>query len=204
MEKEKLLQKMQDRLAEISVSGSTLRNQGAARMVATAREFLKQIDLQAFKECIADKQSFNQFLDNRTEDLVTEFKKLEGFKPNEGKGFGAARKSLNLFFREVVYNTFLAERLNLPMNLEHYNQAIQFLEIPLDKDAADGIYEKCKLYKIEAKGLPEKWPRIIHLTPEISKTFQEAALEIAKKEKTARVHLDLIFWRLNAEASNNI
>lgn len=179
------------RLAEISVGSSALRNQGAAGMVETARNFLRRIDLQAFKNSLSDERTFNQFLDERTAELVKEFQSLEGFRRNEGEGFGAARKSLNLFFREVVYNKFMAEHIGLPAGLKSFNRAIQYLEIPLDKDAAEGIFK----YRNEVQGIPDKWPRIVHLNCETSKAFQQAAQTIAHREETARVHLDLIFWR---------
>lgn len=185
------LEKIHFRLAEISISGAALRNQGTSGIVETARKFLREIDLISFKNSLENEQNFNRFLDNHTTELINHFQKLEGFKQNEGGGFGAARKSLNLFFREVVYNKFWAEQLGLPTDLENYNRAIQHLEIPLDKDVAEGILK----HRSEVKEVPEKWPRVIHLTPEISKAFQKAAQIIATQEETVRVHLDLIFWR---------
>ena len=38
-------------------------------------------------------------------------------------------------------------------------------------------------------------PKGIRITPELSTQFQEVATRIAKREGTARVHLDDVYWR---------
>ncbi len=109
MDQDKFLENVRERLAEISVSGSALRNQGGSGVVLTAREFLKKIDLKEFKRRLIDEQSFPQFLDDQTVKLH------EAFRRKNIGNWGTARKALNLFFREVVYNKFWTARVHLDL-----------------------------------------------------------------------------------------
>jgi hypothetical protein len=62
------------------------------------------------------------------------------------------------------------------------------MEVPLDKEVANGIIRDCQ------NEIP-KWTNIRRLTPEISELFQEQTDIIANQKGTARVNLDLIYWR---------
>lgn len=179
MNQKEFLKLLKRRLAQVSVSPSALRNQGAPGIIKISRDYLEAIDICAFRAALASDNYLN-YLDEETEKLLNKF-------PENAKSWGAARKSLNLFFREVVYNFYFANHLNIPSTTEENNQLLRQLEVPLDKDVATSliaIYED----------LP-KWTSIKELTLDQSKLFQEKAAECAAKLETIRVHLDLKFWR---------
>jgi hypothetical protein len=135
------------------------------------REFLKEIDLADIGK--EDPSQFPQVLDDLT-------KKLRRHMPRYAPYWGTARKCLNLFFRDALYNFYLRKEYGL-------KKFEKYLEIPLDS------YVGKELRK-EDKVLPS-WDAVIRLTPEVSSQFQEVATKIAKREGTARVHLDVVYWR---------
>ncbi len=104
--------------------------------------------------------------------------------PENGKSWGAARKGLNLFFRDVIYNYYLRQKLDINDN-SHVH--LQNLEVPLDKDVALGLKNN--------KSNLDKWVSIKSLTKEISDKYQNAAKEIAVEKGVLRIHLDLEYWR---------
>jgi len=174
------------RLAIISVGGSALRNQGAAGLVDIARIYFENsISLDKFVACLRDEVSFKRFLNLHTDQLVDQF-------PEGGKSWGAARKGLNLFLRDLVYNKFIAEKFNLAVNFEQFNEEIKHLELPLDG------YVGRELYEGSNNTLP-KWKSIRDLTKVVSERYQAHALRIAKEQNIARVHLDLLYWRKPTE-----
>lgn len=170
------------RIAEISVGASALRNQGKSGLVKSARDYFKSsIDLDIFFNSVSNNLKYKKYLDSHTEKLNREF----------GMSFwGAARKALNLFFREIVYNKFIAEKYFFSPELKIFNEQIKFLEVPLDSYVANGI-------KGETKSNLPKWNSIKSLNADDSNTYQERAFEIAEEKKIARVHLDLLYWRQN-------
>jgi hypothetical protein len=121
-------------------------------------------------------------LDYHTERLQRAF-------PYKCRGnFGAARKTLNLFFREIIYNKYLSDRFNLPKEYKKNVEVIRWLEVPLDSHVALGI-------KRDYPELPLKWRSIKRLRAEESDLYQKCALEIADEMGTARIHLDILYWR---------
>ena len=94
--------------------------------------------------------------------------------------WGVARKCLNLFFRDSLYNFYLRTEYDL-------TKFEPFLEIPLDRFVGDALWEK-------DMSLP-RWKTVKGLTPGDSAKFQAAALRIAELEGTHRVHLDMVFFR---------
>jgi hypothetical protein len=164
---------LQYRTAEVAIGPSTLRNQGNKGVVAAARNYLKTIDL--FKFSVTTERRFKSVLDTHTNKLKISF-------PKGARHWGTARKALNLFLRDVLYNRYLSRHFG-------FRQIENLLEIPLDKDAAKGI-RKC--YK--TKKLPS-WEGIKDLTPQTSKAYQDAATCIASACKIGRVHLDVLYWR---------
>ncbi len=188
MDYESFIKQIHRRLAIISVGGSAIRNQGAAGLVDIAREYFENsISLDRFFSSMKDDVSYRQFLDLHTEKLVDKF-------PIRGKSWGAARKGLNLFFRDLVYNKFIADKYGLAEDFEQYNDMIKHLEVPLDSFVAKGLIDMAKT------PLP-KWVSIKELTPIKSDQFQTVALQIAEDLKMARVHLDLILCRQPVEAA---
>jgi len=165
--------KLQRRVAQVAIGPSALRNQGAKDMIPVARAVAEEIDLAEFGRANATR--FKTLLDESTHCTITRF-------PTAAKNWGAARKAMNLFLRDALYNHELAAQYGL-LKLRHW------LELPLDKDAATGL-----------KGEPEgvllpKWDRIKNLTADLSREYQAVATEVAFRKRVARVDLDVFFWR---------
>lgn len=166
---------MQRRLSETTVGPSTLRGQGAGGMIAAARMHLYTLNL----ACFADPDTFGHQLDLETAALLRRF-------PKGGKSWGGARKVLNLFLREVLYNRFIFEAYD-------FRSVESLMEVPLDNHVALRLRKEPEGQRLA------RWPRLIRLTPQVSDQYQEVALAVAERRKLARVHLDLIYWR-NADA----
>lgn len=175
------LNQIHKRLSIISVGASALRNQGSPGLISVAREYFYNIDVDEFMSTLTNESMYNNFLEYHTDILVSKF-------PENGKSWGGARKGLNLFLREIVYNKFFSDHYGLPTHYNQFNEKIRFMEVPLDKDVATGIYGETGM------DLP-KWISIKSLNPDISRQYQHAALEIAQRENHARVSLDLRYWR---------
>jgi len=179
-EEKVFIKQIHKRIAEISVGSSAIRNQGASGLIDISRKFFyKKINLIEFRKKLISKK-YTNYLNRLTKLLVKKF-------PKKGKSWGAARKGLNLFFREVAYNHYLADYLKITTDYTQNQKLIKNLEVPLDKDVASGLNEIFN-------DLP-KWKSIISLEEPDHKRYQEKAFEYAQKKGTARVHLDLIFWR---------
>lgn len=182
MKQSAFIKQIHRRLAQAAIGASALRNQGAAGILETARQYLQHsISLNDFFKKLSDQNKFNKFLDDHTTRMLKEF-------PKEAKSWGAARKALNLFFRDVVYNKSITDNYGFSNDFNKFNEAIKFLEVPLDFDVATGIYNASN------ETIP-KWTSIKKLSKPTSDIYQDAALQIAQKKQIARVHLDLIYWR---------
>jgi hypothetical protein len=150
---------------------SVIRNMAPRGTLKHIKEFLKKID---FSEVETKEPSeFSQTLD----DLTIKF--LNAL-PENARKWGVARKCLNLFFRDSLYNFYLREAFDLAKFEAE-------LEIPLDSKVGHEL-------KKEDNTLPP-WDKVKSLTPELSAKFQSAALQVAEREKTHRVHLDVVYWR---------
>jgi hypothetical protein len=172
------------RLSEICVGASSLRNQGQPGFVRKSREyFYNNINIAEFFRSLVTHKRFLNFLDRHTQLLA---RKLPG--GGKDKNWGSARKGLNLFFRELVYNKILCDYYNLPSDSEKYNKLISRLELPLDKDVSLGIVN-------EFKGDLPRWRSIKALKQNVSDLYQDAANQIATENSIPRIHLDLIYWR---------
>ena len=86
-------------------------------------------------------------------------------------------------FRDALYNFYLRK----DYDLEKFEK---YLEIPLDSYAGRELW---RLAQHEGKHLP-RWRTVKGLTREVSTEFQAVALEVAKREGTERVHLDVAYW----------
>lgn len=181
MTDKEFIDKIHKRISIVCIGASALRNQGAPGIVEVARNYFSNISLDEYFESLSNSDKFNVFLDSHTNKLVEKF-------PDNGKSWGAARKGLNLFFRELVYNKFITDYYNFPINIRDFNEIIKNLEVPLDLDVATGIY-------IDSNFVLSKWESIKKLNIEMSKLYQKEALKIAKSKNIARVHLDLFYWR---------
>lgn len=169
------------KIAQTSVSSSALRNQGAKGVIEVARNYFEnKIDLIEFRQELYS-DNYKGYLDAKTEELVSYF-------PEDGKSWGAARKGLNLYFRDIIYNYYLRNFLKIDSKIAIH---IKKLEVPLDKDVAEALMNKNPDL--------EKWKSIKSLTPKMSENYQISATEIANKKEIARVHLDLEYWRKKSQ-----
>jgi hypothetical protein len=169
------IDRLQVRIAGLAIGRSTLRNQGASGMVDCARKYLRKVDLRLFS--VGTVEQFQKVLQKQTKQLADSF-------PDGGKGnWGAARKSLNIFLRDVVYCRPLCEHYKLA-DLEPW------LEVPLDSNVYAGL--------LKDADKPEDvvcWPKLKKLELEDSNKLQIVASAIAGKFHVARVHLDVRYWR---------
>lgn len=170
------LNAVQTRAARIAASSSATRNQGEG-VVASAREFLSGLPLGEFAEC--DHGSFEAWLNASTEQLASAL-------PAGSRSWGLARKLLNIFLRDALYTSYLAEAYSL-RKVEH------LLEVPLDSISAGRIRE----YR-GASEVP-RWRGVKYNTPAVSAAYQKVASEMAVSIGIARVHLDTYWWGGRAE-----
>lgn len=172
------------RIAKMSISTSAFRRQGKKGLIRFTQEHIySNIDLHAFATSLK-KGRYETFLDKETYRLVAASKKY-------GCRWGTARKGLNIFFRDVLYNSFFMKELKL--SLKHG----WHLEIPLDSKTMGRIRQLHR--ETHLKGLGYAMPEstsIVALHPENSTRYQRAATAIAKirYKKYTRVDLDMEFW----------
>jgi hypothetical protein len=171
--KDDLMTFLLQRIAEGAVGPSALRNQGAKGVITAARGFLKSLDLADFSATSQDR--FLDILNSHTSGMQRHL-------PPRARHWGAARKVLNLFLRDVLYNRYLCDRF-------HFDRIEKWMEVPLDRLAAEGIRRDYK-----ANSLP-RWPGLKHLSPEVSAVYQTAAFDLASSVQICRVHLDILYWR---------
>ncbi len=173
------LEDYRQRIANVAIGPTTLRNQGTPGIVDAARSFLWNLDLARF---VADDQAvFMSELDARTEALRRRFP--VGAREN----WGAARKSINLFLAEAYYHQFVCKAYRL-------DRVVSFLEVPLDSQVANFLLQAAR--DIHVTGLPS-WHGIKYVTPPNNKKYQDFALVCAKQkfgEDWERVHLDVVIW----------
>lgn len=183
MDQELFINRIKRRLAQTAVTSSALRNQGASEIISTCRTFLEdEIELAEFFSAIQEESTFKNLLDEKTNLLMSKF-------PGSNKNnWGASRKAINLYFRELVYNKSICDHFNVPRDSGEYNTLIQFLEVPLDKFVA------LALYNLD-KQLP-KWNNIRDLKHSESDKYQHFAQAHSTENGYSRVHLDLEYWRV--------
>jgi hypothetical protein len=163
---------MQRSVAVTAIGPSSLRNQGASGVIDAARNFLAILDLRAFQD--GNISNFLSQLDKITNKLLLAL-------PKKAQNWGAARKAVNLFLRDALYNQYLANEFNL-------QKTEPWLEIPLDGAVARG------LKKLGTRAELPVWPGLKRLSPETSGEFQVFAKGVAKSRGLARVHLDIYLW----------
>jgi hypothetical protein len=166
------------RVAGVAIDGSTVRNPGAPGVVEAVRAFLSSMPLDHF--ATPSEESFREALNNATNCLVDRM-------PPGANSWGLARKCVNIFLRDAFYNHYLRERYSL-LDFE------KWYEVPLDSHVATKLTEKA------GPGKLPKWTTIKGLTQGVSQQYQDFALTMVGNfpevsPVTARVHLDLYFWR---------
>ncbi len=137
--------------------------------MSAARRYLGCLSLQPFTGSGAG--CFKSALDQHTRRLQRAF-------PPAARHWGTARKALNIFLRDALYNIYLSEAF-------HLHAVEQLLEIPLDAYTAHAL-------RARVARLP-RWRGVKHLTARDSAAYQEAARGLAAQMKVAPVHLDVIY-----------
>jgi len=162
---------VQRRLAATAIGPSTLRGQGKGVLKASQR-FLSALQLGCIPR--SNEAGFRRWLDRETDRL------LNGL-PIKGRPWGAARKGINLFLRDSLYNQYLTRHFRI-------TELERWLEIPLDRIVAQGL-------KSEAgRGNLPPWPGLKYLTSDVNEEFQTFAAACARKMGFHRVHLDMYLW----------
>ncbi|MDH4227196.1 MAG: hypothetical protein OEV59_05535 [Deltaproteobacteria bacterium] len=169
----KTIKYLQHRTAQLSIGSSTLRNQGAPGVAKATRTFLSELNLKSFS--VTSKQKFSKALDHTT---IALSKAL----PKGARNWGTARKAVNIFLRDCVYNRFLCS--HFAIHLIH-----PWLEVPLDSHVANGLRET------SMRNTLPKWTTIKKLERKVSDKYQEAATKVAEKVGCKRVDLDIYLWR---------
>jgi len=165
---------VQRKVAVTSIGPSAMRGQGKGVLKAS-QEFLASLSLTRVPK--SSEVRFRNWLDRQTENL------LDGL-PINGRPWGAARKAINLFLRETLYNQYLNRYFK-------FGKIEAWLEIPLDRAVAQGL-------KSEAgRGVLPRWPGLKHLEPNMSDEFQSFAFDHARTLRIERVHLDMYLWLEN-------
>jgi hypothetical protein len=175
--KAKLVQQMQNYVAETCVGASAMRNQGGSGLVQAARKYFKTIDLASIP---TDESRITDWLENHTDALLLKF-------PVGARKFGSARKALNLFVRSAAYNRCLNQAFQL-------DAMLPLLEVPLDSYAAKHLLRhNC--------AIASKWVGLKFVTRAEHGKYQLAALDLAKRWQVHRVDLDVFFFREEADAA---
>ncbi len=150
-------------------------------MTAIARKHLANLNIQTFSSAV-DKESFQNILNTETDNLIKKFFEVSP------KNWGASRKVLNIFLRNVYYNTYLNKYYK-------FDAVKEWLEIPLDRHVGNGMQIDLDSVGIEPKEPFRQWNTIKDLTQQDSDYYQEIASRIAKKKGVLRVDLDVFYWR---------
>lgn len=161
----------QIRVARVAISASTARGRPSGTVHA-ARKFLSEIDLGTFADL--DEPRFARRLNLLTRTLCA-------LLPGKATGWGFARKFLNIFLRDSLYDAHLNRAFRL-------SRVEARLEVPLDGDVARAL-------RAEPEGaeLP-RWKNIYGLDSDTHRAFQRVASRVAGRKRVARVDLDLLYW----------
>lgn len=180
MKSNEFIQTMQNKVAVSAVGPSALRGQGKGVLSAT-QTFLAKVNLTKIQKI--DHRQFEIWLDRQTGSLLDKL-------PLKNRPWGAARKAINLFLRDALYNRYLCLHFKI-------NKIESMLEVPLDRVIASS------LKRIGKRGQLPSWPGLKWLTKPASNQFQLFASEIAMKKKIKRVHIDMYLWLENRKTMPN-
>lgn len=188
---DEFLSALQQRIADIAAGTSTLRGQvtGEGKIIAVQQFLGKQVNLRDF--ATADGSTFRKALDLTTDRLVSA---VDGLK------WGSARKSLNVFLRDCLYDRFITDRIDLQAGRPH-------MEIPLDGQVGKWLREQAEARRHPE--LPPRWNTIVGITSVQNEQYQRTAARVANEHPfelskigLERVDLDVLVWRqLGADAT---
>jgi hypothetical protein len=171
--KPELIDWMQKRAANGAVGPSTIRGMAPSGTAKIIKDYLRGVDIKTLRA--RSESGFARKLDAVTDGLIKTL-------PSGSRHWGMARKCVNIFLRNCLYNRYLCSYYEL-------EQLETWLEIPLDSHVGKGL-----IVHSENGTLP-RWGKVIELTREHSDQYQRAALEIAKKKSVCRVNLDDWLYR---------
>lgn len=171
---EPTIKKVQARVAAGAITPSAVRGKGSKTVLRQARDYLARVPLTQFS--VPTETKFRAVLSYQTSRLLQTF-------PKRARKWGLARKCLNLFLRDALYNYYLNPAFNLGL-IE------SFLEIPLDSRVAKSLNH------LAGRGKLPRWLGVRALESNVSKKFQGFARKHAqdRQHPFARVHLDNDFW----------
>ncbi|MEA9569082.1 hypothetical protein [Polynucleobacter sp. AP-Nickl1-40-C4] len=165
---QELINWMQKRVANGAVGPSTIRGMAPAGTAGKIKDYFRKWDIKTIRA--HSEGDFLKKLDAVTDGLLNAL-------PHDARHWGMARKCANIFLRNCLYNRYLCKHYKLePLEA--------WLEIPLDSHTGKGL-----IIHFE-KGMLPRWRTVISLTREESSQFQRAALDLAKKKRVCRIHLD--------------
>jgi hypothetical protein len=167
---DKFISDIQRFVAISAVGVSALRGQGVGILKKIHEQLGLKTDLSKMAK-LNTEIDFKKWHDQTTDSLMRTC----------GAKWGAARKALNLFLRDCLYNKYLNSHYRLDI-IEHW------LEIPLDSVIAK------QLKRDAGRGCLPLWPGLKRLKKNESIKFQEHASFMAMEKGIARVHLDIGMW----------
>ena len=126
MSEEELIRAIQ-RYVAVSAIGVTAVRGRTRGVLAATRAFAASVDLRRFG--VADEATFRASLDEATDTLRQQL-------PADGQHWGVARKALNLFLRDALYNHYLRTAFRL-------DTAEAWFEVPLDSIVAAALAKRC-------------------------------------------------------------
>ena len=165
---------VQRKVATSAVGPSALRGQGRG-VLSVSQLFLASLSLARVPQSTEGR--FMIWLDRQTDALLDAL-------PVNGRPWGAARKAINLFLRDVLYNHYLSRQYA-------FRRVERWLEVPLDSAVARGLKTKA------GRGILPRWPGLKHLDADLSHQYQVFASDHANALKIERVHLDMYLWLEN-------
>lgn len=166
------LKTMQEFVAISAIGVSALRNQGRGSHQAV-RDFLAAMLLAPLKGM--GQVEYRNWINEATEELLAKW-------PGTERPWGAARKSVNLFMRDALYNQYLSQEHDI-------GHVEKWMEIALDSKVAEGLRSRFP-------ALPP-WPGLKHLEQHVSDQYQDCAQQLADGLDRSRVHLDIWLWLEN-------
>jgi hypothetical protein len=98
MKQNGLLHAVHSRVARLAIGPSTVRGKKGKGVIPNSRRFLRSIRLQSFG--VSDGAAFRRVLDRTTDRLARKLLK-------HSRQWGLARKVLNIFLRDCLYNFYL-------------------------------------------------------------------------------------------------
>lgn len=173
-----ILVALQARASRAALAPSSMRGTGRAGVVDAGRPYLREIDLRRFATPRAVR--FRRELDEHTDGLLRTF-------PRAARQWGLARKGLNIFLRECLYNVHLRDAYAL-------DRGEMFYEVPLDALTGTAIWKA-------SDGRVPRWTTIRALRPKVSDDYQRVAGELAAQQRIAPVHLDAVWWGQRSEVT---